>query len=181
MKPFLTQTHFIGYPLPKDLEDTITVLRQYTASRYNCHSGHSTLPHITIIPPFTLSDEFTTDDILKRLEDIKFKPFTSFVEGFGSFSDRTVFANVKASKDWDNLRNTVFKAISDMGDIKKDKRPMKPHITIANRDIPPNKAPEILERLQTYNIDKEIKVDRIALFTRVGYKWVLQSENIIFL
>lgn len=58
---------------------------------------------------------------------------------------------------------------------------MKPHITIANRDIPPNKAPEILERLQTYNIDKELKVDRIALFTRIGYKWVLQSENIIFL
>ncbi|MCR5732370.1 MAG: 2'-5' RNA ligase family protein, partial [Sphaerochaetaceae bacterium] len=144
-------------------------------------SGHSTLPHITLIPPFKLSEEYTTNDILKRLENIKFTPFISSVDGFGSFTDRTVFAHVKSSKDWDRLRYAIFKAISDMGNIREDRRPMKPHITIANRDIPYGKAPELLETLHSYDIETSLNVDRIALFTKMGYRWVLEDENIILL
>ncbi|MCR5732934.1 MAG: 2'-5' RNA ligase family protein, partial [Sphaerochaetaceae bacterium] len=83
MNKFPEQTHFIGFPLPSELEEKITYLRRYVNTRYGCKSGHSTLPHITLIPPFKLSEEYTTNDILKRLENIKFTPFISSVDGFG--------------------------------------------------------------------------------------------------
>lgn len=55
------QTHFIGVLTPEDITLTLEDCRRYMNEAYGCRSGHLT-------PPFRLSDEYSTEDLVKAIE-----------------------------------------------------------------------------------------------------------------
>ncbi len=171
MRNFTEQTHFIGAVLPDVLVEKITAFRRYTHDRYGCRSGHSTPPHITLVPPFVIEDGYSTDDLARAIMALDARPFNCTVDGFGSFDERTVFAHVKTSREWTDLKDRVSGAVKDLGSIRMDRRPFRPHITIANRDIPPGKTMQILEYLSAFDISTTFSVDTIAVFERRDHRW----------
>ena len=130
---------------------------------YGCKSGHATPIHVTLVPPFRLSEEYSTEDIARTIEKEvlpKGLGFTGHINNFDSrfsdkrvcqgqrakraltksyaFGDRTLFAKVLTNDKWIALRDAVYGAVAKAapGCTKKDGRPFAPHLTVANRDVP---------------------------------------------
>ena len=65
---FPMQTHFIGVLLPDDLTLTLEDCRRYMNRTYGCRSGHGTPIHVTLVPPFRLQEEYSTEDLARAIE-----------------------------------------------------------------------------------------------------------------
>lgn len=66
---------------------------------YGCKSGHAIPIHVTLVPPFRLPEEFSTADLARAIEKEvlpKGLGFTSHIDNFDAFGDRTLFAKVVA-------------------------------------------------------------------------------------
>jgi len=186
--PFIQQTHFVGVLVNEELTDTLEECRTFMNQKYGCKSGHGTPIHITLIPPFSLDEQYTTYQLVETvryacetLNGISKLPFDSELQGFGSFSERTIFANVVTSENWTLLRDSITKEVqaSFPGCIKKSNKPFKTHISVANRDIPDGITFEALQSLSEIELPSAFKVNEIAIFTKKNNRWVAEEENII--
>ena len=174
---FPQQTHFIGVLLPEDITLTLEDCRRYMREAYGCKSGHATPIHVTLVPPFRLPEEYSTEDQARTIESEvlpKGLGFTGHIDNFDAFGDRTLFAKVVTDEKWLALRDAVYgavvKAVPDW--TKKDGRPFAPHLTVANRDVPAGVMTDALKVMNELNLVEDFPVDNIAIFERQGGKWV---------
>ena len=178
-KNFTQQTHFIGVLLPEDITLTLEDCRRYMREAYGCKSGHGTPIHVTLVPPFRLQEEYSTEDLARAIEkDVlpKGLGFTAHIDNFAAFGDRTLFANVVAGDEWTRLRDETVKAVLNAcpGCTKKDQRPFQPHGTVANRDIPAGVMTEALQVMNELKLVEDFPVDNITIFERRGSRWDAQ-------
>ena len=47
---------------------TLEDCRRYMRENYGCKSGHGTPIHVTLVPPFHLPEEYTTQDLVQVME-----------------------------------------------------------------------------------------------------------------
>lgn len=180
---FTNQTHFLGILLSEDLEEEIEGAREYMRANFACKSGQKTPLHVTLVPPFHLSEEFSTSDIIAALENITSQSsslsFTAKVTGYDAFADRTLFAKVEKNPQWEVLRDKVLKELLSACPhcTKKDTRPFTPHITVANRDIPLGATTIALKTLNELGLSTAFSVNNIAIFERKNGLW--QANYII--
>ena len=170
------QTHFIGVLLPEDITITLEDCRRYMNEVYGCTSGHGTPIHVTLIPPFSLQEDYSTDDLISAIEKEvlpKGLGFTAHIDNFDAFGDRTLFANVLAGDAWTKLRDKTVQAILNAcpSCTKKDRRPFQPHATVANRDIPAGVMAKAIQVMNELNLAEDFLVDNITIFERKGNRW----------
>ena len=170
------QTHFIGVLTPEDITLTLEDCRRYMNEAYGCHSGHLTPIHVTLIPPFRLPEEYSTEDLAKAIEQEITSAglsFTARINNFDAFGDRTLFAKVEKDDKWIALRDAVYSAISKAapGCTKKDQRPFTPHLTVSNRDIPAGVTKDAIEVMNELNLVEAFPVNNITIFERKGSRW----------
>ena len=173
---FTQQTHFIGVLLPEDITLTLEDCRRYMREAYGCKSGQGTPIHVTLVPPFRLKDQYSTEDMVRAIEkDVlpKGLGFNAHIDNFDAFGDRTLFANVVAGDKWTRLRDETVKAVLNAcpGCTKKDQRPFKPHGTVANRDIPAGVMTDALQVMNELKLVEDFPVDNITIFERRGSRW----------
>ena len=174
---FPQQTHFIGVLLPEDITLTLEDCRRYMREAYGCKSGHATPIHVTLVPPFRLPDEYSTEDLARAIESevlLKGLGFTGHIDNFDAFGDRTLFAKVISNEKWVVLRDAVTSAVLKAvpGCTKKDARPFQPHISVSNRDIPAGVMTDALQVMNEQNLVEDFPVDNVTIFERQGWKWV---------
>ena len=283
------QSHFIGIMLRGSLVEKLEECRAYMKRVYGCKSGHKTPMHVTLVPPFSLQEGASTQDLFdalstrfaslknkKVVENVSRKgsgiysdgdssgrcypsgfgdsgdfggkssgtchtgntggsggsgysdgegsglcrsgssgscsdpktfgsdsfdsaggrgsricdaddscgsirkatSFIAKIRGFEAFQDRTIYARVLLDKKWDVLKAETIRAVRGYlpARISADKRPFRPHATIANRDIPPGATPEALSVLNALCIEGSFPVDAITVFEREGQLWVPAAE-----
>ena len=178
---FPQQTHFIGVLLPEDITLTLEDCRRYMREAYGCKSGHATPIHVTLVPPFRLPDEYSTEDLANTIESEvlpKGLGFTGHIDNFDAFGDRTLFAKVLPDEKWVALRDAVYGAVvkAAPGCTKKDVRPFAPHLTVANRDVPAGIMTDALQVMNELNLVEDFPVDNVTIFERQGGKWVSAVE-----
>ena len=144
---------------------------------YGCKSGHATPIHVTLVPPFILPEEYSTEDLARALESEvlpKGLGFTGHIDNFDAFGDRTLFAKVVPNEKGVALRDAVYGAVvkAAHGCTKKDGRPFEPHLTVANRDVPAGVMTDALQVMNELNLVEEFPVDNITIFERQSGKWV---------
>jgi len=174
---FPQQTHFIGVLLPEDITLTLEDCRRYMREAYGCKSGHATPIHVTLVPPFHLPEEYSTEDLARAIEDEvlpKGLGFGAHIDNFDAFGDRTLFAKVVPDEKWVALRDAIFAAIVKAAPrcTKKDGRPFTPHCSVSNRDIPAGVMTEALQVMNELNLVEDFPVDNVTIFERDGGKWV---------
>ena len=170
------QTHFIGVLLPEDISLSLEDCRRYMNRAYGCKSGHGTPIHVTLVPPFRLQKDYSTDDLIRAIEKEvlpKGLGFTAHIDNFDAFGDRTLFAKVVADENWTRLRDKTVKAILNAcpGCTKKDRRPFQSHATVSNRDIPPGVTAKALQVMNELNLVEAFPVDNITIFERKANRW----------
>lgn len=173
---FDDKTHFIGVLPSIDVNDVVEGDRKWVREKYGCKSGHSTPVHVTLVPPF--KSDLSTSSIVDILSGILplLSPFEGKIDGYGSFGDRTVFLRVVPSREWDELSKTLTKGLRSMGvGVKLDKKPLVPHLSVANRDIPPGALRPMLETLSLKNIRTSFPVDSVSIFHREGRLWRVEE------
>ena len=176
---FPEQTHFLGVLVPEDIRLTLEDCRRYMSQNYGCKSGYGTPIHVTLVPPFHLSEEFSTADlagaikkeVLTQADKLK---FDAHIDNFDAFGDRTIFAKVLKDDKWQALRDKVLAAVLSAapGCTRKDKRPFQPHLTVANRDIPAGVSKTALEVMNELKLVEDFPVDNVTIFERKGGKWI---------
>lgn len=178
-KNFPQQTHFLGVLIPDDLTLTLEDCRRYMSETYGCHSGYGTPIHVTLVPPFHLPEEYTTEDLVQTIEtdvlpEAENLKFDAHIDNFDAFGDRTIFAKVIYDDKWTALRDKVISAVlkAAPGCTKKDQRPYQPHLTVANRDIPAGVSKDVLEVMNDMNLVEDFPVDNITIFERRNGRWV---------
>lgn len=181
-------THFVGVLVPDDLRTTLESCRRWMHGQYGCRSGHSTPVHITLIPPFTASrgvnDQYLVDLLryaLAPLQEAHKLPFEAEVKGFGSFGDRTLFAALEKNRLWTEVRDAVQEEYlrNRVGNLRKDTKPLVPHLTVANRDIPQGSIGPALTHFASLDLETSFPVSQIGIFHREGYHWGLRESNIV--
>ena len=170
------QTHFIGVLTPEDITLTLEDCRRYMNEAYGCRSGHLTPIHVTLIPPFRLPEEYSTEDLAKAIEQDVIPSglnFTAKINNFDGFGDRTLFAKVEKDGKWTALRDAVYYALikAAPGCTKKDQRPFTPHLTVSNRDIPAGVTKDAIEVMNELNLVETFPVNNITIFERKGSRW----------
>lgn len=139
---------------------------------------------ITLYPEKTINTKQVIMPYARQpsaIHSLQIVPFTAHVRGFDAFDDRTIFAKVLPDEHWQKLRDTVIGSLlkSCPGTTKKDKRPFTPHLTIANRDIPPGASVGALAHFEELNLTSEFSIKEIAVFTRNEGIWYAEDENIL--
>ena len=150
---------------------------------WGCRSGHRTVPHITLVPPFAAPDVSRTE-LFHLLDSVaaSTQSFEGICEGFGAFGDRTVYARVLPDSCWDTLRASLYRESSVRlpGLLPPARNPFTPHITVANRDIPPGTVPAALEYFHALDFHAGFPVDHLTLFCRNSDHWdVAGSVNLL--
>lgn len=173
---FPQQTHFIGVLLPENITHILEDCRRYMNRTYGCKSGHGTPVHITLVPPFRLQEQYSTDDLVKAIQKDVLPQgfgFMAHIDNFGAFGDRTLFANVTADTQWTKLRDETVTAVLNAcpGCTKRDQRPFRPHGTVSNRDIPGGVMTGVLQVMNELKLVEDFFVDNITVFERNGSKW----------
>ncbi len=175
---FPQQTHFIGVLVPDDLTLTLEDCRRYMNETYGCRSGYGTPIHVTLVPPFHLSEDYSTGDLVQAIRNdvLPFASqlkFAAHIDNFDAFGDRTIFAKVIRDEKWTVLRDKVLAAVlkAAPGCTKKDQRPFQPHLTVANRDIPAGASVDALKVMNELNLVEDFSVDNITVFERKGGRW----------
>ena len=173
---FPQQTHFIGVLTPEDITLTLEDCRRYMNEAYGCRSGHATPIHVTLIPPFRLPEEYSTENLARAIEQDVIPAglsFTAKINNFDAFGDRTLFAKVEKDEKWTALRDAVYSAIikAAPGCTRKDQRPFAPHLTVSNRDIPAGVTKNALEVMNELNLVETFPVNNITIFERKGNRW----------
>lgn len=181
---FPQQTHFIGVLLTEDITLTLEDCRRYMREAYGCKSGHATPIHVTLIPPFSLPEEFSTTDLARAIEKEvlpKGLGFTGHIDNFDAFGDRTLFAKVVTDEKWIALMDAVYGAVvkAAPGCTKKDGRPFAPHLTVANRDVPEGVMTVALQVMNELKLVEDFPVDNITIFERQNGKWVSAVSLVI--
>jgi 2'-5' RNA ligase len=182
----LGYTHFVGVLTPIEVSDFVEECRTWMGAAYGCRSGYQTPPHITLVPPFSLDGRFEDGDDIpaRRLERCLAdwagdrEPFSARLDGFGAFAERTLFVRVVDDPLWESWHGELCSALSAAfpGLLPRDRKRFTPHLTVANRDVPPEAFAPALEHFATLAYAAEILVDCVALFEWAGNRWAVRAE-----
>lgn len=130
--------YFIAIVLPKDLDAEIIKYKQLMLERWGCTVGLKSPAHITVVPPFWMSNELETT-LLKDADAVSklFSPFIITTNNFSAFKPRTIFIDVLLDDKVTFVKKQTesYFTANKSYKIKRENRPFHPHITIATRDL----------------------------------------------
>lgn len=154
---------FLGIRLPRELEETVERYRRaFKAPR--------TVAHLTVIAPFTW--EKNAEELEELLgETLKgVAPLEIRGSGLGSFGSRVLFVNVELTPELQELQRTLTYSLQEQG-IAVDKRPYRPHITLAPR-LRPQQFAEYREQLADFEPRYSFRCEKLSLFQfRPAWRW----------
>lgn len=134
--------------------------------------------HVTLVPPFKLPEPHATADLADAIQagvraGEGLLGFSAKIRNFDGFGNRTLYAKVEADDKWTRLRDAVLSAVLNVapGSAKKPQRAFQPHLTVANRDIPPGAFASALEALNARRLFASFPVDNVTIFEFDGWKW----------
>jgi 2'-5' RNA ligase len=173
-------THFVGVLVPERLADIVEDCRSWMTEYFGCKSGYRTAPHITLVAPFALSVD---PDAIRSLKAALYgwaktaKPFEASVTGFGAFAERTVYAHVDEHPSWLEWHAGVTLALKESlpRAIPPKQEKFTPHLTVANRDIPPGGVPLALVHFAELGMHEKFTVNNAALFVWRNGAWFIDE------
>ena len=157
------------------LSEEIDDIRKELSERYQIFAALKPPVHITLYRPVSISQEFESH-LIKLLQPVGYEhcPFTLNLLNFGSFNIQTIFISAEKNSLLSDLQKDVSAVFNknkiDPKEVKGNTT-FHPHITVAYRDIPPEKFPLIWDELKNRKFKRSFIVDRFTLLKHDGKKW----------
>ena len=165
--------YFIAIIPPHPYKDIISEVKNSFAKTYHVSHALKSPPHITLIPPFKISEtqEKEVVDFLNKFVENAFS-FHLKVENYSCFKPRVIFLKPILNEYLKNLYQKISQEFYDLFPIGQlSKRPFHPHLTIAFRDLKAKTFYRAWKEYEAKTFKAEFLVDRIFLLKHDGKKW----------
>lgn len=171
--------YYIAVLPPETIREEIKTFKTEVLRRFD--SGHAlrSPAHITLQMPFHYEEDEEAQlinalELLVRDED----KFSCELEGFGHFGNRTVFVEVHPNKELTSLRQRLQALLRKKFGFNSRKLPERfhPHITIANRDLAPEKFNSCRETFEGKTYRRTFGITTLALLKHKGDHWEVYRE-----
>jgi len=165
--------YFMAIVLPQTLDEKILIYKRWMEEKYGCKVGLKSPAHITIAPPYWMSEELEPA-LVDDMERISYQiaSFEIATDNFSSFPPRTLFIAVEESEKLNSLKKSsdVFFRATNYG-MKTENRPFHPHITIATRDLRKKDFWEAWEYFKDKIFKEEFTAAGLSLLKHNGKIW----------
>jgi 2'-5' RNA ligase len=166
--------YFIALVLSTEINEEILKWKLFMKDHFNCLVALRSPAHITLIPPFWMSDslEDTLENSIGQFSQHTV-PFVVHLKNFASFKPRVIYVDVLSNP---NLQ-TLYAELSEyliaqaLFPIKRDDRPFHPHVTIATRDLHKRAFHEAWERFKDKDYEALCTITGVSLLKHNKKNW----------
>jgi 2'-5' RNA ligase len=134
----MASMYFIAIVLPAEVNKLVLSYKNMMQEKYGCMVGLKSPAHITLIPPFWMSEDLEENLINDiNLVSREMEPIDLCTNNFSAFRPRTIFIATEKNNRLDEIKRKLddhFSHKTEYG-LSIDTRPFHPHITIATRDL----------------------------------------------
>ncbi|GAB4154290.1 MAG: 2'-5' RNA ligase family protein [Cyanobacteria bacterium J069] len=174
-----TARFFIALIPPPAIQDYANGVIQELGDRFQTYTAKAP-PHVTLQPPFEWSPA-RADRLVDELSTFSQQQTSIPVHllGFGQFSSRVLYVHVEKtagllafqSKLAEHLEHTL-----GIIDPKAKRRSFTPHLTVASRNLTPDKFQQAWSWLKEQPVSLEFESDRLTLLQHDGTQWHIYQE-----
>ena len=180
-----TSLFFIALIPDRALRNKINLIKEDFSRRFESSKALKVYPHITLKAPFKCSEGGKRELLNWFLEAfIQQKPFLLYLRGFGAFHNKNnpvVFVNPVANTELMGMQrqlmvgfNSIFPAYVHQVDEN-----FKPHITVAYRDLKPEKFSLAWQEYKDKTFKDVFDVHSIYLLEHDTKKWnIIATRNL---
>ncbi len=160
---------------PAYLSDEIDDIRKELSDRYQMFAALKPPVHITLYRPVDVSQNFELQ-LIKLLQPVSraHSPFTVDLLNFNSFNIQTLYITAIKSPILHGLQKDVSAVFNknkiDPKEVKGNTT-FHPHVTVAYRDVPPEKFPFIWDELKNRKFKRSFSVNYFTLLKHDGKQW----------
>lgn len=171
--------YFIALIPNHTLRKEIYALKEDLFTNTGAKKAMNSPAHITIQRPFRRDDSFENKLVssLKQFAE-KQNSFKISLSGFGCFEPKTIFIDVLESQELMKLHQELNSFLSDLlkYESKELNTNIKPHITIANRDLDKKEFYRVWLEYKTRIFNAEFSVKSIFLLKHNSKNWDIIQE-----
>lgn len=160
--------YFIAILPPANVSLSIDDIRKQCSWDYQVYSALKPPVHITLAPPFKLHTGMEPKLIASLETARNFTAFNQELKNFDSFPPHTVYINAVKNIGIVTLYQLVKSVLKPF--TKDTKGSIKPHITIAYRDIN-DVYPKIIEEYKKRTFRAQFMVNKFSLLKHDGKQW----------
>lgn len=170
----------IALLLPDSLSDQVKKEQLFIANSWGPKRTLRTPPHITLIPPISVTD--AEEDQLQNLAEKISKVVRSFtlqLNGYGSFKPKVIFIRPEDSPELNDLQITWRKGLlATMPQVldQYPERPYHPHLTLAHRDVTPEQFKNIWNYYAQQEYKASFKVDNFWILRHETNQWMPENK-----
>jgi 2'-5' RNA ligase len=168
---------------PPHLSEEIDDIRIELSERYQIFAALKPPVHITLYRPVSVSQGFEPQ-LIKLLQPVGYehRPFQLDLSNFGSFNIQTIFVSAVKNLFLSDLQKDIS-AVYNKNKIDpkevKGNTAFHPHLTVAYRDIPPEKFPLIWSEMKNRKYKRSFLVDHFTLLKHDGKHWQRLKEFVL--
>jgi len=130
--------YFVALVAPEQIDRQVLKWKNFFKENYGCTVALKSPAHITVIPPFWMSEDLEYDLIHSITEfSINKNKFEIVLKDFAAFTPRVIYADVLKNEILAELHKSLNEFICNQNKfpVKKEERPFHPHVTLAARDL----------------------------------------------
>ena len=171
---------FVALVPPENIQNQVTEIKEYFATKYNSSHALRSVPHITLQPPF----KWRTENLAVLQECLQTfaqncSAFPITLSGFGAFPPRVIYVNVvktpellKIQKDLIQFTETNLGIVHPPSKI----RPFSPHVTVAFRDLTKTNFRAAWLEFRERSLEFEFVASQLTLLIHNGKRWDIFQE-----
>jgi 2'-5' RNA ligase len=174
--------YYITLLCPPEIDDIMRVEKEKMATVYESVVAAKSPAHITLVAPFFLSAG-KHRELVQRLEEFEsiVTEVNVDINNFGSFANKVIFADVIPNDNLAALQEQLENYLKASGFpfIKEAQKPFHPHVTIATRDLKPEKFAEAWETYENATYSASFTTNAIHVMKLVDDKWIHEHQFIL--
>lgn len=175
----ISSLNFLALLPPIRLSEEINELKQEFAKKYNSKRALRLPAHITLVPPFRLTED-RSGELFATLEDFckKFSEMKVSLKDFGAFPPRVIFIEVSNPEEIRPFRDQLLTILRNFlpGEEINKGRAFRPHITLATRDLSRQNFYPAWKEFEHRSFEAHFSVAGLFLFRHNGKTWDNKTE-----
>lgn len=165
--------YFMGIVIPGEGQTKIETIKQDLRARHNLRGALRSAAHITLHRPFEWK-ESRENELIRKLSEFDLAGnFTLELSNFDVFAPRVIFVNVLKNEELfllhEQLAHYAQKNLKLLNEIN-DRRGFHPHVTVAFRDLKPNRFETVWQEFKTQAFDFSFQYTGFSLL-KLEQRW----------
>jgi 2'-5' RNA ligase len=170
----MSKMYFMAIVAPEEVNGTILKWKELMKERFGCLVALRSPAHITLIPPFWLDEkkEHQLKDAIGEFSQ-SCAPFEITLKDFSAFKPRVIYVDVTPNQELQSLHGRLeeFLLAKKLFPINKGERPLRPHMSIATRDLHKKAFHKAWEIFEEKKYENSWIVSGISILRHDQKKW----------